>query len=196
MSTKLQIINVYFILLGLRSEQAKAQGRHTRFSVFLSSFFYERLTDTEQEGFSYKNVKRWVKVNLLKDVENIFIPINRGNNTHWALCVVSMTDCTITYYDSCRYDGTSYLKIIRRWLRSYFFDMHSVLLDISNWQLLHAENPTQSNGCDCGVFVCMFADFLSDLLPVHSADQQLAYIFRMRIALATFHGRLPYEEIV
>ena len=49
--------------------------------------------------------------------------------------------------------------------------------------------PTQNNDYDCGVFVCMFADFLSQGLELNFHQAHIPHC-RQRIALSIMKGEI------
>jgi Ulp1 family protease len=57
------------------------------------------------------------------------------------------------------------------------------------WDLVtcKADTPQQRNGYDCGVFTCMFADFLSMGRPLAFSQQHITQC-RERIALSIMRG--------
>lgn len=65
----------------------------------------------------------------------------------------------------------------------------SDLPDADEWKLVTCEPdvPRQENGYDCGVFTCMFADFLSCDRPL-SFNQKHITQCRERIALSIMKG--------
>ncbi|KAL7467798.1 hypothetical protein ACHAXS_008051 [Conticribra weissflogii] len=54
-----------------------------------------------------------------------------------------------------------------------------------DWKLLGCPTdiPRQSNGCDCGVFTCMFANFISKDCPLTFKQQHISKCHE-RIALS------------
>ena len=63
-----------------------------------------------------------------------------------------------------------------------------------DWQLFKnnkSETPQQLNGYDCGVFTIMYADFLTENLPLSFSQKDIA-LFRERICAALLRGNLDY----
>ena len=87
-------------------------------------------------------------------------------------------------------DARGYLKFENVLKRLISFDVTQ--RDADEWQIAGAVDgvPQQQNGFDCGVFACMFADFLSRDRPLCSFDQD--YIInqecRERIAFSILNG--------
>ena len=56
------------------------------------------------------------------------------------------------------------------------------------WRKYPKNLPQQNNTNDCGVYVCMFADFLSQDLPLLFSQQEIG-VCRERIAVAILESR-------
>ena len=55
------------------------------------------------------------------------------------------------------------------------------VLDLSEWNQIIAENiPQQMNGSDCGMFACLFAEFLSRDAEFTFSQEKIPY-FRKRM---------------
>jgi sentrin-specific protease 2 (axin associating molecule) len=56
-------------------------------------------------------------------------------------------------------------------------------LDLTAWtDYVPKDIPQQANGCDCGVFTCKFADYISADLPLDFSQTHMP-TFRRRMAL-------------
>lgn len=65
-----------------------------------------------------------------------------------------------------------------------------VAFSLDGWtDFVAADCPQQNNGCDCGVFTCKFADFLSRDAPLTFAQQHMPY-FRARLTHEILAGKL------
>lgn len=132
-----------------------------------------------------------------KDIFNlnkIVFPINQGNS-HWTLAVAFMEEQRIQFYDSMGGNGMHYLRDLLRYLQ----DEHHAkkkgsgtppLPTADTWTLVPCtrDTPRQLNGYDCGVFACMFADFIAKDCPLVALDQGHISQCRERIALAVLQG--------
>ena len=81
----------------------------------------------------------------------------------------------------------------------YLRDEHSKKLgrdleNVESWQLLNKVNgtPRQHNGYDCGIFAILYADYLSEDLPLHFSQHDTAS-FRIKICHSIRTGHLWYE---
>ena len=137
--------------------------------------------------YNYKNVKRWSKKVPGKDVFNlkyIVCPINL-DNLHWTSAVIFVEEKKIQYYDSM--GGTIHAKLegLLRYLKDEHKAKKGAEMDTSEWELVPcaSDTPQQRNGFDCGVFTCMFADFVSKDCPLVFSQDHIDQC-RERIALS------------
>ncbi|KAL7490585.1 hypothetical protein ACHAWT_000151, partial [Skeletonema menzelii] len=188
-----EVVN-YFLKNCLRKRDQKMHDNSTnqKRSHFFNSFFVQKLFD-EKNGnanlkgtYNYRNVKNWyrkVPGRNIFGMERVFFPINVRSN-HWTLIVVFMEEKRIQYYDSYysmdKGEGDKYLKGILEYLkdeheRQFKSDMHT-----SEWRLVPCTEDTpqqtkynKENGHDCGVFACLFADFIAmDCAPIFDFDEE------------------------
>mmetsp|Transcript_23237 Transcript_23237/g.50343 ORF Transcript_23237/g.50343 Transcript_23237/m.50343 type:complete len:610 (-) Transcript_23237:9-1838(-) len=189
-----EIIN-YFLknCLAKRDENLCAKQPGRKRSHFFNSFFVQTMFDEKNHNsklrgkYNYKNVKRWSKKVPGKDIFNlkyIVCPINL-ENVHWTSAVIFMEEKRIQYYDSM--GGTDRTKL--EGLLQYLKDEHRVKkggeMDTTEWKLVHCtrDTPGQRNGFDCGVFTCMFCDFISKDCPLVFSQDHIDQC-RERIALS------------
>ena len=117
--------------------------------------------------YNYSNVKRWsrrVPGQDIFELDKIFIPVNQEDGTHWGCAVIYVQDKKIQFYDSLHKNGEEYLRAIFQYLKDEWEDKRGgELPDAEQWTLITTRNctPMQHNSFDCGVFTCMFADFIS-----------------------------------
>ena len=123
-------------------------------------------------------------------LDKIFFPINQ-NNMHWVCAVAFVQEKRIQFYDSMGGRGQSYLDNIFRYLQDEHVDKNKCLLpDADQWQLIPctADTPRQRNGFDCGVFTCMFCDFLAQDCPLVFGQDHVTQC-RQRMALSILNGQ-------
>ncbi|XP_055073934.2 uncharacterized protein [Misgurnus anguillicaudatus] len=149
-----KVINFYLSLLMKRNSDQLGSLK----VFFFSTFFYSKL----QSGEGHAGVKNWTKTQDLFLFDLIFVPLHLG--MHWALAVIDLKSQTIQCYDSMsqRHDEICHM------LFAYLTEEHRVkkgyILEASRWTIGRMRTfaiPKQLNGNDCGVFVCKYADFLS-----------------------------------
>ena len=117
--------------------------------------------------YTHAPVKRWSKRILggnLHRLRTLVIPINLSNQ-HWVCAVAQFPSHTLTLYDSATgsaYDsGRDLLRHVEAYLNDEFRDRHPSRDNPDLWLLVtssEAGYPQQTNGFDCGVFVCFAAD--------------------------------------
>lgn len=221
-----KIINTWFELLQERS-LAKAKYDASALDLFMTTQFIEWLL-VNGNSYCYENVKRWNRPELIKkkceqattvfDFARVFIPVHVDGG-HWCLAVVFMRQRVVQYYDSNNPEGgkgRKYLRAIKHWLANECMTYLKKPLEPraggnegggadacwgGTWKLVKSQTatPQQENGCDCGVFTCIAADFLSDVaasagpaannncgaLQYSQADMEH---FRQRIAVRLLQG--------
>ncbi|XP_064393502.1 sentrin-specific protease 1-like isoform X2 [Halichondria panicea] len=143
------VVNFYFNMI---------RDAHPKVHV-MSSFFYPKLS---QSG--YTSVRRWTKKVDIFSMELVLFPIHLG--MHWCLAAADFKTSTLTYYDSLLGNNSSCLPRIKKYLEDESENKKGVRLDFSSWsQVIAKKIPTQENGSDCGVFMCLYARHLSEGLP-------------------------------
>jgi len=186
---------IHFFLTTLARREAhlsKDRPRQLR-CHFYKSFFMTKLLG--QGGYRYANVRRWSRKVHGKDIfplDKIICPINCGG-MHWTCAVIDMQKRRIQFYDSLLGSGMDYLKSLMEYLKDEHRNKFKKELDTSNWELLDCQpnTPQQENGYDCGVFTCMFADYLSRDMPL-TFNQANVTECRQRIALSIVNGCALY----
>lgn len=104
------------------------------------------------------------------DLDKIFIPVNLFKN-HWACAVIFMQEKRIRFHDSMRGDGYHYSEGLLKYLEDEWISKNpgmGILPDSQKWEIVGYVDgvPQQPNGFDCGLFTCMFANFLSINRPL------------------------------
>jgi len=102
-----------------------------------------------------------------------------------------MQEKRIQFYDSMGGSGMNYLEDLLRYLQDEHQDKKKCPLpDLDQWELVTCtpDTPRQRNCYDCGVFTCMFCDFLSKDCPLVFGQDHVTQC-RQRIALAILNGQ-------
>ena len=197
-----EVVN-YFLKNCLQSREEKMHSSNTnqKRSHFFNSFFVQKLFDEKngnanQKGrYNYSNVKTWYKKvpgRNIFNLERIFFPANVNSN-HWTLTVVFMEEKRIQFYDSLNKkggNGEKYLNGILAYLQDEHKRQFKSDMDTSGWSLVPSTKATpqqtkynKKNCYDCGVFVCLFADFIAlDCDPIFDFDE--GYINKCRELIA------------
>jgi Ulp1 family protease len=88
-------------------------------------------------------------------------------------------------------DGTYYLKALLEYVKDEWKSKNQgeALPNLEEWKLVSTtiDTPMQENGWDCGVFTCMFADFLGLGYPLSFKQEHITQC-RERIALSILKG--------
>ncbi|XP_023164790.2 ubiquitin-like-specific protease 1 [Drosophila hydei] len=176
-----EVINFYMNLLTDRSQ--RKEGKLP--SVYaMNTFFVPRLL---QGGYS--NVKRWTrKVDIFsKDI--IPVPVH-VSNVHWCMAIIHMKNKTIRYYDSMGKPNSEVLNALENYLLEESLDKRKKPFDTSDFTIENVQNvPHQTNGSDCGVFSCMFAEYITRNKPLTFSQEHMEY-FRKKMALEICGGEL------
>ena len=180
------IVNRFFDLLGDRSKKFDLHRR----CVFFSCYFLAKIMDGG-------NMKKWLKKKVgdtsIFDFDLLFFPVNK-HNAHWALLVVDMNQQEIKAYDSARSSCHLHLKALKQFLEQVHLEKHGIELP-QGWRctdtMIDTNVPRQENGYDCGIFVCMYAYFLSLGLDFNF-DQDRIYEneCRSKIGMAILEGKV------
>ncbi len=190
-----EVINKYMELLKERDTLLCSKFPTRKASHFFNIHFLTLLGTGDK--YSFKNVEKWTENMNIFEMRRLYFPINITNK-HWALAVVDMETKQICYYDSLEHSklnkrGYSYMEYLLRWLRDVAGENH----DMSKWEILKKEKiPMQDNEIDCGVFVIMFCDFLSDDLPLSSFSQKDIPEFRLKTVLKLLDNDLGYPLVL
>ena len=157
---------------------------------------------------------RWTKKLRVFELDKIFIPCNFYRE-HWVLVEVCVQRREIHVYDSCYYDCQEFTNATLRWLEDVADDLklpfakeewviiskftreeiETVLVTSGNRAYLDAMDkadlqkyvPKQAKN-DCGVFVCLFVDFLLDDLPLFKSLPKTLKKMRQKIACDIMRG--------
>lgn len=128
-------------------DREEAPGTVPRF-IAHNSFFYNNL-DSKGPGSTERLMKRKKAAGTsLMEVDSVFVPICKGN--HWTVGVVRPIAKTIEYFDSFGGSSNKFIGLMRSWLKFQLGDSYVE----EEWTVPNTKCARQSNGYDCGVFVC------------------------------------------
>ncbi|XP_011214028.2 uncharacterized protein LOC105233605 isoform X2 [Bactrocera dorsalis] len=178
-----EVINFYMNLLTERGEtKHDSHGLPTVYAM--NTFFVPRLLSAGHSG-----VKRWTrKVDIFsKDV--IPVPVHVGG-VHWCMAIIHLKNRTIKYYDSMGTPNPSVLKALEQYLKDESLDKRKQPFDTSQFEIESVRDvPRQMNGSDCGVFSCMFAEYITRNREITFSQQHMQY-FRHKMILEIVSGEL------
>ena len=195
-----EVIHYYLSMLTKRDDALSVANPGRKRSHFFKSFFFTKLFDEGVTNeYKYSNVKRWSKKVPGKDIfalDKILFACN-VLSTHWTCVVIFMQEKRIQFYDSMRGDGYHYLDGLLQYLKDeWAVKKGGELPDADKWTVVGSETsvPQQTNGYDCGVFTCMYADFLSLDLPLSFNQGHIDHC-RHHISLSILDGKIVLGEV-
>ena len=146
-------------------------------SFIFNSYFYEIVRRDEN---NYKKISKFWKNENLYNYNHIIIPINI-DNIHWIMVDISLQQKKIYFYDS--YQFTSNRDIVFKNLTKVFSDyINNSDCDFCEWVYIDVNCPKQSNSLDCGVFMCMFINYISRDQIIDFSQEDIEY-FRILIGI-------------
>lgn len=184
-----------------RGLRAAGLRRPARIFVHQSLFWQSLMGPGGSRGYNYDCVKRWTtkkRVDIFA-LDKIFYPLNVGG-VHWVLVVADMQRQKLQFLDSLGGGGTAVTDKILRYLTDEYVDKKVEEREreafdreawASRWEVVPRppDLPVQSNNYDCGAFVCMYMDYLSEDFPFDFREEDLAH-HRRRIQLTIMRGEL------
>ena len=184
-----ELINVWMELLNERTLAATGGVKRVH---FFNTFFATKLA----EGVS---VRRWARRFDIFELDKLIVPVHVRSN-HWCLAVVFVGEQRIQYYDSLGGGGMDVLNRLFGYLDGEMQARRGRCLNRGLWTLVpttttpKASCPQQNNGCDCGLFTCMAADYIANNQLDLAYDQGAMPAFRRRMAARIIAGTLDAEE--
>lgn len=129
-----------------------ADGKKTsavpRFVAHNSFFYQSFLLEKHGKGTARLMKRKKVPGDSLLEVDSVFIPINKGH--HWTIGIVRPMARTIEYLDSFDAPPEQFSSLVHDWLEDILGSKYVE----SEWKTPRTKCARQTNGYDCGVFVC------------------------------------------
>jgi hypothetical protein len=164
----------FYLKFMLRNGELSSVVKDKRadFHVFSSHFFTKLQEKDHRRGTEmHLSVRRWSRTVDLFSTRFIFVPI--VEQLHWSLAVIcnlsaigsqsgsnSLQPC-IVFMDSLHMHRVRRIgQYLRTYLEHEWISKRGHMrasFDEASIPLIQPKVPTQSNGCDCGVFVLMYA---------------------------------------
>ena len=162
-------------------EMARCGGTQPRVHFF-NTFFVGKLT-TQGDGYDYNAVRRWTtKKKLgydLLECDKVIIPVHQG--IHWVLAVVDFKATCVRFYDSLLGNDKGLVEDLLRWVTDEWRNKKEKDVSTESWTVtIPKDIPRQMNGCDCGVFMLKYADYIAVGCPLTFHQRDMEY-FRRRI---------------
>jgi hypothetical protein len=138
-------------------------------------------------------------LDLFSDLDLILIPVN-VEREHWYLAVIDFRTKTTRVYDSL-YDypyANTHTRLMAWLADAWDAQQHlsSSSFDPDEWTVKppDANRPRQTNGYDCGVFVCLYAAYLSLGKSFNFGQGDTLGIRLWMVQLIYQIGALKYDE--
>lgn len=177
-----EVINFYMNLLTERGELRHEEGLPKVYAM--NTFFVPRLLQSGHSG-----VRRWTRKVDIFTYDVLPVPVHVGG-VHWCMAIIHMRDRSIKYYDSMGTPNPKILTALEAYLREESMDKRQRPFDTSGFHIESVKDvPQQNNGSDCGVFSCMFAEFICRDREITFSQQNMDY-FRHKMILEIVQGRL------
>ncbi|KAG4444428.1 hypothetical protein IFR05_000019 [Cadophora sp. M221] len=151
-----EIINTYIewiVIAANKAAAVEAEAAGETVSTvprFLAhnSFFWNNLRDKGPKSTERLMKRKKAPGTSLLEVDTVFIPINKG--AHWTIGLVRPVAKTIEYLDSMGGQGADVIQILTGWVKNQLGSQY----DEKEWTVPRTPCAYQSNGFDCGVFLC------------------------------------------
>lgn len=168
-----EVINFYMNLLIARGTSSNKNPKvHA-----MNTFFYPKLLSG-----GHSSLKRWTRKVDIFAQDLMVVPIHL--DIHWCMSIVDFRDKSIIYYDSMGSSNPKCLMALKQYLQDESLDKKKQSYDMSDWKLQSAKNiPQQMNGSDCGVFSCMFAEYVCANKKITFTQDDMPY----------FRNKMVYE---
>jgi sentrin-specific protease 1 len=168
-----EVINFYMNLLIARGTSSNKYPK----VYAMNTFFYPKLLSG-----GHSSLKRWTRKVDIFAQDLIIIPIHL--NIHWCMAIIDFRDKTIIYYDSMGNNNPQCLATLQLYLHEESLDKKKQPYVTSDWELKSSRNiPQQTNGSDCGVFSCMFAEYVCANREITFTQDDMPY----------FRNKMIYE---
>jgi len=154
-----QIVNFYFKLV--EQHRCPKQGKRCWCP---NSFFWLFLSGADENKYNYARVRRWsmrAKVDIF-ELDCVVFPVHvRG--VHWATGAIDFLRKGFHYFDSLNQaPGRNFVPFLQRYLSDEHRNRKGTPLpQPASWKLLDLASPLpkQSNGFDCGIYACLYAEY-------------------------------------
>ncbi|KAE9380469.1 cysteine proteinase [Stipitochalara longipes BDJ] len=141
-----------------------------------NSFFYENLKKKGPQSTDRLMKRKKAPGEKLLEVDSVFVPICQGS--HWTMGVVRPVAKTIEYFDSMGGRPQTFISQMRAWLQHQLGELYNP----EEWTEPRTACARQSNGYDCGVFVCTNAFCIAMGLDTSCYEERDMVLQRRSIA--------------
>ena len=191
------IINAYMSILQKdNDDRCKQESGKLKSIIYNTHFFFRLFDGGETQEFRYENVSRWWKSVDIFSLNKMFFPVHIkiGFYEHWTLVVVAVQQKRIDYYDSCGGNGEYWVKGVLEYISLKWKDKNDCIpFNRQEWKMNYSSShnvPQQTNGWDCGVFICLYTYLLLQEKELLFSQSQVNEHVREKIALSILKGKL------
>ena len=186
-----QIIDGYMWLINERSRRELELNSLFQPKVHsFNCYLYLKMMQNEFNSVS-NHTKRW-NINIFeKDL--LLFPISLGN--HWTLGAVEINNKQVKYFDSLGGREGKFFKSMKIFLQNETNSRKCVgEIDWNEWKFEVVKSiPKQHNSYDCGVFVCIYAEYLAKGIEFDFTQRDMK-LFRQRIKYELLTGKLLEDD--
>ncbi|KAJ8677928.1 hypothetical protein QAD02_013715 [Eretmocerus hayati] len=167
-----EVINFYMNLLITRGENDNYPNVYA-----MNTFFYPKLISG-----GHTSLKRWTRKIDIFSKDIVVIPIHLG--VHWCMSIIDFRYKSIQYYDSMGSPNNKCLCLLKQYIHEESIDKKKKPYSFQDWNFECVQNiPRQTNGSDCGVFSCMFAEYICSNRELNFSQDNMPY----------FRNKMIYE---
>lgn len=150
-------------------------------------FLYKKLqAHGLEEGM--RQTQSWFKEDL-REKDLIMFPVHEGQ--HWSLVVVDTKRKSVDYYDSIR--GSRKSSPAPRILKTFIENYYRLKGQEVQFSTKRQEVPIQTNGVDCGVFTCQYAERAARRVFIEFTQKDIDHI-RVVMMEELVEGRIFTER--
>lgn len=176
------IINFY---LNLLAERSRLRTENDYPKVFAMSTFF--MTELRKSG--HARVRLWTRKVDIFTFDIILVPVHVDGD-HWCMAIIDFRRKTIEYYDSLLESNEPVLKALATYLCDESLDKRGEPFKSDGWKLDNLYDiPQQKNENDCGVFCCMFAEYVTRNKPITFRQKNMKY-FRQKMAIEILNSQI------
>ncbi|XP_046847127.1 uncharacterized protein LOC124440740 [Xenia sp. Carnegie-2017] len=120
----------------------------------------------------YSTCRLWADQNFMA-IDKIIFPLNMSGN-HWTLLVIDKQKEMVYYLDPMEGHVEEVISEATRVELSQFIKSICALVDLksgwstSTWPIIQPSHYVQEDGFNCGIIICLFAEYLSQNLDINA----------------------------
>lgn len=148
----------------------------------MNTNFFSKL----QKDYSF--VKCWTNKVDVFSFDIVLVPVHE--TIHWSIAIINLKNKTVEYYNPMGSTENLVFSELIEYMKSESIDKKQTAFDTLGWSFGNVQDiPKQSNGSDCGVFCCMYAEFITRNQHLIFTQQDMIH-FRMKMIYEIFTGKM------